>query len=381
VGVEAMKAMLKRLLPTAVFNALKQGRQRWYASALGQLWLGVQLQILHGFAAFGWSSALYYLLFSRAFDREHRGVLRGRVRHLQELRQLQRSRYQLRRNTHRLEKGLLMRPARPVFGLAYIADTVNNYQQLVAVSAADDMLLQWASDVLRRYFSQVQHPAVAVARAAFITPRSDVTGQRVPYQRDLSTRPVNYADLQQLAWQRRSVRWFLPKTVPRTALDQAFDVANLAPSACNRQPFEFRVFDDVAQAQQLLSLAGGTAGDGDNVPVAVAIVGHLNAFFSERDRHLIYVDAGLAAMNFCLALETLELASCCVNWPDVPERERAIADFLQLPPEQRVVMLLAVGYPDPQGLVAYSQKKSLDEYRHYQPHNPSQPQLKNGVDK
>lgn len=360
-----MKALLKRLLPTPVFQRLKHIRQRWQASVLGQQWLGVQLQLLRAFAAFGWSSALYYLLFSRAFDREHRGVLSGKIRHLQELRQLQYSRYQLRRNTHRLEKGLLMRPARPVFALAYIDQTVNNYQQLAAVSQADDVLLHWASDVLSRYFQHVQHPAVAAARATFVSPRGEDDCERVPYARDVRTAPVSYSALQQLAWQRRSVRWFLPKTVPRTALDQAFDVANLAPSACNRQPFEFRVFDQAAQAQKLLSLAGGTAGYSDNVPVAIAIVGHLNAFFSERDRHLIYLDAGLAAMNFCLALETLELASCCVNWPDVPEREREIADFLQLPPEQRVVMLLAVGYPDPAGLVAYSQKKSLHEYRYY----------------
>ncbi|SVE23497.1 uncharacterized protein METZ01_LOCUS476351, partial [marine metagenome] len=34
----------------------------------------------------------------------------------------------LRRNVHRLEKGLLMRPRRPVFGLKYIEELVNVYE-------------------------------------------------------------------------------------------------------------------------------------------------------------------------------------------------------------------------------------------------------------
>jgi nitroreductase len=78
-----------------------------------------------------------------------------------------------------------------------------------------------------------------------------------------------------------------------------------------------------------------------------------------------YIDASLAAMAFQLALETRGVGSCCINWPDVEEQEAAMARALRLAPHERVVLCLSVGYPDPEGLVAFSQKKSLDEIRSY----------------
>jgi nitroreductase len=66
-------------------------------------------------------------------------------------------------------------------------------------------------------------------------------------------------------------------------------------------------------------------------------------------------------MQFMLALETLGLASCSINWPDMEARERKAAALLQLAPYERIVMLMAVGYPDPAGLVPHSEKKSVEE--------------------
>ena len=58
-----------------------------------------------------------------------------------------------------------------------------------------------------------------------------------------------------------------------------------------------------------------------------------------------------------LALETLGLASCLINWPDIEYRERLMDRELGLPPHLRPVMLLAVGYADPAGGVPFSAKK------------------------
>ena len=38
---------------------------------------------------------------------------------------------------------------------------------------------------------------------------------------------------------------------------------------------------------------------------------------------------------------------------------------MNLDVDERVIMLIAIGYPDPQGLVAYSEKKSLAVIRRY----------------
>jgi hypothetical protein len=42
-----------------------------------------------------------------------------------------------------------------------------------------------------------------------------------------------------------------------------------------------------------------------------------------------------------------------------------MAEFLRLRPHERPIMCVAVGYPDRQGMVPFSQKKSLNQLRRY----------------
>ena len=73
-------------------------------------------------------------------------------------------------------------------------------------------------------------------------------------------------------------------------------------------------------------------------------------------------------MGFQFGLEVQGLSSCCINWPDLESRERAIEKLLGLNIYQRVIMLIALGYPDDQAMVPYSQKKAMNEIRSYQTH-------------
>jgi nitroreductase len=352
-------------------------------------------------------ATLYYAVSSSAFRREQRAVLHGRLRHEEDNLSEAQSRYRLRRNVHRLEKGLIMQPRRATFATKYIEDTVLALAARVGGDGAGcgDVLIganeagadangangdwlngapedpdevRWASGVLRAYFAVASgHPSIDRARERFmaIPLQPHAEGPRVaPFRRDLSRAPpVAYDDLLRLAERRRSVRWFQPRPVPRELIDRAVRVAAESPSACNRQPFEFRIFDDPGLALQVASLPAGTRGFEHNFPVVVAVVGRLRAYFDEKDRHVIYIDGGLASMSFVLALETLGLSSCCINWPDVERQERGMAALLGLEPDERVIMLIAVGYPDPQALVPASGKKALDVIRRYNAAAPGRP--------
>ena len=138
-------------------------------------------------------------------------------------------------------------------------------------------------------------------------------------------------------------------------------MAITAPSACNRQPFKFYVFNEPARAQSLGSIPMGTAGFAHNFQAIVVIVGDLSAYPYEKDRHIIYIDSGLAAMQFQLALETQGLGSCTINWPDIERHEQKMATELSLMPYERPVMLVAVGYPLAQGKIPYSAKKDAKD--------------------
>ena len=72
----------------------------------------------------GLVASAHYLFLSRQFRREHRAVLAGRLAYERGLKVSLRSSPLLRRNVHRLEKGLVMQPRQAVFAEDYIEETV-----------------------------------------------------------------------------------------------------------------------------------------------------------------------------------------------------------------------------------------------------------------
>ncbi|MEB3342554.1 nitroreductase family protein [Okeania sp.] len=355
-----MKEKIKLVVPESGIEFLKSISDRIRKNTLS---LFVKSKFL---------SSLHYVLLSNKFGREHQGVIYGQLKYDEDLKSSLESQYLLRRNIHRLEKGIIMKNRRDVFALDYIEETVKCYEYAVVnnkqeISQSDE--LQWARDVLSNYFDIVSsHPVIDKVKTTFLAlnTKSKDEKKRIPYKRELTNPPpVSYENLLELSHRRRSVRWYLQKTVPRNLIDQAILIAAQSPSACNRQPFEFRIFDEPELVKKVSSIPMGTRGFNHNFPVIVVVVGKLRAYFDERDRHVIYIDGSLASMSFMYALETLGLSSCPINWPDIEESEKKMTSCLNLEPDERVIMLISVGYPDPDGMVPYSQKKELDLLRRY----------------
>ena len=90
-----------------------------------------------------------------------------------------------------------------------------------------------------------------------------------------------------------------------------------------------------------------------------------NAFYEERDKHVLYIDGSLSAMAFMYALETLGLGSCAVNFPDLEQYHKKIQLAAGLREFETTIMLIALGYPDENALVPYSAKKEIDNIRSY----------------
>jgi nitroreductase len=229
--------------------------------------------------------------------------------------------------------------------------------------------LHWARDVLGEYFSVVSDTAIIHEARLVFTDKDDAVGVpgdglqacSKPYLRAESpVLAVSFEDLQKLYKRRRSVRWYLEKPVPVELIYQAIEAAAQAPSACNRQPFRFIVATEPEWVCQIAECPGGAAGFSQQLPAIIVVVGDLSAYPFERDRHLIYVDASLANMQLMLAAETLGLATCPINWPDMDIAEKRIGKLVELPVHERVVMLIAIGYGDPESGVPYSQKKQRD---------------------
>ncbi|TGG95252.1 nitroreductase family protein [Natronospirillum operosum] len=354
-----MKSFLKRILPASVVRFL----------------LRTKVNLDSRFISWAQRSRFYsdlYYFVNNGFSIEHQSVLKGRKAYYDSLKDIGETCALLRRNTHRLEKGLIMRPRRTVFAEGFIRETVDCYANAVVSTKLAEAEKKWATDVLDEYFNVVEStPIIEEAANTFeksrrgVRERLDLTAEfpsrhaafKPYFYEDLKSSNISFGELKKLFIRRRSVRWYQDKQVPIKQVQKAANIASFAPSACNRQPYRFLFCNKKEKAVSIAKCAGGTKGFAENLPAMIVVVGDLSAYPYERDRHLIYIDGSLAAMQLMLALETLGLSTCSINWPEVDSSEQKIRKIIKLKDYERIVMLLAVGYADAYGGIPYSQKK------------------------
>ena len=316
------------------------------------------------------TTGLYYLFLSSSFRREQVAVLKGKILYNKSYDAAVSSSYLLRRNIHRLEKGLIMRPLKPVFASTYIEETVNTLASLLN-DTDDSPELRWSFGVLDEYFKVVSikdDKAIEKSWKKYGSFRDKVMfsdGPKPYVAGDLKNTSISPEQFADLCLIRRSVRWYENRKVPRDSIDRAILAAGTVPSACNRQPFHYYIYDDSDLLRDIARIPMGTSGFSDNYPGLAVLVGDLSAYFDERDRHVIYIDAALSAMAFMFALQTEGISTCSLNWPDIENKEKEIRKIINLPDYKRIIMLISLGYARKDGLIPSSIKKPLEQLRSY----------------
>lgn len=160
-----------------------------------------------------------------------------------------------------------------------------------------------------------------------------------------------------LAEARRSVRDYRPDPVPESVLRESILIAQLSPSACNRQPWRVYLVSDAERKQQLLSYQNGNRGFGHLAPHIAIVTADEQCFFDASERHEPYIDGGLFSMSFILALRAHDVGSCCLNWCVSPANDKAVHRIFKLPVSQRIVMLIAIGYAPDECMVPRSPRR------------------------
>jgi nitroreductase len=270
--------------------------------------------------------------------------------------------YTLKRNIHRLEKGIIHKNRKPIFAQDFILETIFAYHFCTSQCLMEPLMRGWVEAVLESYFKTVDKsaPMIMEAWAYFegLNPRNDFPSSQ-PYS--ISQRPelnVSYQDFLNLSIRRRSIRHFLEKTVEPDIIKRAITVAAQAPSACNRQAFRFLFFNQPSVVTRIAGITGGVSGY--ELPAILVIVSDYSAYADVRDIKSPIIDASLAAMSFCLALETLNLSSVCINWPCEVIFDEKLRTIIAIENHESIVMLMGVGYPAADAVIPFSAKKTVD---------------------
>jgi nitroreductase len=159
---------------------------------------------------------------------------------------------------------------------------------------------------------------------------------------------------------RRNVRAYTADPVPEADLQRIAEAGWRAPSASNRQHWDFVIVTDPEQLRELSTVWRG-AGHIANAPAAIALV--VPEPEDERTRVLDQYDLGQATLAMTLAATDLGIGT---GHSSVGEQDKARA-ILGVPGGYIVSFLLGVGYPADRPLkpILKPDRRPIDEVIHH----------------
>lgn len=186
--------------------------------------------------------------------------------------------------------------------------------------------------------------------------------------------------------ERRSVRMFSTRTVPRAAVELAVEAASTAPSGAHQQPWTFVLVGDpamkrrireAAEAEERENYEGGRLPDNwrealeplgtdwrkpflERVPWIVVLFEQRYGVADDGSRiHHYYVkeSVGIAAGMFIAALHEMGLATL----PHTPSPMAFLREALGRPEHERPFALFPIGFPAEECVVPDLRRKPLTE--------------------
>ena len=262
---------------------------------------------------------------------------------------------------HILEKGLTMPRRHLGFGKDVIVRLINIVESFERRFGTDDSQVRHAVGVLRAYREMHRDWPEPMPRLdAFLAAHPDIPAVNEPHISKSDFFAAKDAPFPQFAASRHVVRHFAGP-VPRETIESAIALATTAPSACNRQHAHVHVFDSAEMRDKLFEMQGGSRGFGSDADKVLVVTADLFAVHWSGERHDVYTNGGMFAMNLCYALHYFGVAHCILHRSVSPKTDREAHAFLGIPPNEAIVLIIACGMPPEEFDVAASPCMPLGE--------------------
>lgn len=160
---------------------------------------------------------------------------------------------------------------------------------------------------------------------------------------------------------RTSLRDFRPDQSPSPeVIEQAVDIARWTPSVCNRQTWRVHYFTGPL-VQKLLALQSGNRGFGHRIPSLIIVTSDLRLFVDPIERYQAWIDGGMFAMSLLLALHSGGIGTVPLNWAVLNSRDNALRKAANIPPWERIIMMIGCGFPTQNAIATRSTRRKVCE--------------------
>lgn len=160
---------------------------------------------------------------------------------------------------------------------------------------------------------------------------------------------------------RSSVRKFTGDKISQQILHNVIDLANHAPSVCNRQPVNIHIVENKTLIDKILEIQGGLKGYSDELSQLIVVTSDRNYFYSVGERHQLYIDGGIYLMNLLYALHFYGIGACPAHWGMPYQADYKAMKLLKLKESEQIISLIAIGVPTDNFPSTLSLRKTSEE--------------------
>lgn len=147
---------------------------------------------------------------------------------------------------------------------------------------------------------------------------------------------------------RRSVRKYTDQKIDKATLTEIIKAAQYAPTAHNRQPWEFLVVDDKEILANLRHIQRWTSFAKDAACVVFVLGDVEQSFNRNKDNEkwsFVDVDCAIATENLMLAAWAKGIGTCYCGAAPMQKVVDDLKEYLHLPDNVRPFAIVTMGYP------------------------------------
>lgn len=267
--------------------------------------------------------------------------------------------------SHVLEKGITMPNRKTGFGYDRIRMIINLTKRAIDKYASDCIEIQSTLTDLEQYLRLHE-------TAGFSLPNDITTGitellkyktvNTVScYENNASNYFSKTNDFSEFAKQRHSVRWYKENSpINKDTIFQAIQLAQTAPSACNRQSTKVYVIEDADIKKRVLDMQNGNRGFGFLADKIILLTADMR-YWNYKERTSAYLDAGIFCMNLLYALHYYKIGACTLNAHLSISQKRTLRQLLNYDKAEMPVVFIAIGEVPDKFMICGSQRLNTEE--------------------
>ena len=272
--------------------------------------------------------------------------------------------YTLLRQCHVIEKGLSMRMPHKFFGLSNAEDVSKKLLQYqTKYGDSNPSFITYPTDILRAYLTYAKENGWDSKEIT-----SNLEKLNSPFhsshlygfnQIDRKDIPNQSTFFETFLKTRHSIRYYKKDKPAQELLNKALQMAQLTPSACNRQCWKVHQFD-LDNCTKLLKWQEGARGFESEPTVAFLITADLQAFLY-YEPFQAYIDGGMYAMSLIYALHSLGLGTIPLSCGFESSKLKKLRLNFNIPENEVPIEIVATGLLQNSFNVAESRRKPISE--------------------